>query len=209
MTILRAIYVVPHAEATHHVNGLVGGWYDSELTVKGLRDAESVAKALATQIPIGAAVELRCSDLKRARQTADPIAALLGVEAIVDSDLREQSYGIAEGKPGGTHAPAPAPAAGDRLSHHDGVDGSETTFQLATRAYAAFDRVTAGNAEHSVVVTHGGPVTFLIARWIGMPIETVGHVRFGTSPASITVLQEDASYRSHEVARLNDVRHLA
>lgn len=35
----RTIYVVTHPGATHHCEGLVGGWYDSDLTAKGLADA--------------------------------------------------------------------------------------------------------------------------------------------------------------------------
>lgn len=33
----RSIYVVAHPEATHHVDGVVGGWHDSDLTAQGRR----------------------------------------------------------------------------------------------------------------------------------------------------------------------------
>jgi broad specificity phosphatase PhoE len=35
------IYVVTHPEATHHIEDRVGGWFDSELTRKGLGHAAS------------------------------------------------------------------------------------------------------------------------------------------------------------------------
>ena len=38
---MKEIYVVTHTQATHHVDRLVGGWFDSELTEKGRTDAVS------------------------------------------------------------------------------------------------------------------------------------------------------------------------
>ena len=29
---MKHLYVVTHPQATHHTEGVVGGWYDSELT---------------------------------------------------------------------------------------------------------------------------------------------------------------------------------
>lgn len=62
---MRTLYVVTHPEATHHVEGVVGGWYDSQLTSAGVRTAVSIAQALRSQIPDGAEVELFSSDLQR------------------------------------------------------------------------------------------------------------------------------------------------
>lgn len=56
---MRSIYVVTHPEATHHVDGLVGGWYDSELTDRGVRQAGAIADVLADRL--GAAAEVYSS----------------------------------------------------------------------------------------------------------------------------------------------------
>ena len=58
-----------------------------------------IARTLRDQIPAGADVELFSSDLLRTSQTADEVAREFGVEPILDSRLREKSYGEAEGKP--------------------------------------------------------------------------------------------------------------
>ncbi len=42
---MRNLYVVTHPEATHHVDGLVGGQFDSELTTRGLRQAAAPVEA--------------------------------------------------------------------------------------------------------------------------------------------------------------------
>jgi 2,3-bisphosphoglycerate-dependent phosphoglycerate mutase len=61
----RTLYVVTHPEATHHVDRLVGGQYDSELTVRGRRQAASLAQRLVELIPRDIEVELFTSDLRR------------------------------------------------------------------------------------------------------------------------------------------------
>ncbi|MGH8860255.1 MAG: histidine phosphatase family protein, partial [Jatrophihabitantaceae bacterium] len=67
---------------------------DIPLTALGQRQADTAARALAGR-PIAA---LWCSDLLRAVRTAQPIAAAVGLPVRVDRDLREQSYGLLEGR---------------------------------------------------------------------------------------------------------------
>ncbi|SFY42993.1 Histidine phosphatase superfamily (branch 1) [Streptomyces atratus] len=97
--LMRTLYVVTHPEATHHVEGVVGGWHDSQLTPAGVRAAISIAQALRSQVPDGAEVELFSSDLQRTRRTAEEVAGLFGVKPVLDRRLREKSYGEAEGRP--------------------------------------------------------------------------------------------------------------
>lgn len=98
---MRTIHAVAHPEATHHVEGLIGGWYDCELTTAGLAAAATVAAALRAEIPPGARVELVSSDLRRTVQTAAAIADALGVPPVLDSRLREKSSGEVGGQPAG------------------------------------------------------------------------------------------------------------
>ena len=55
---MRNVYVVTHPEATHHVEGVVGGWHDSQLTAGGVHAAASIAEELRARIPNDATVEL-------------------------------------------------------------------------------------------------------------------------------------------------------
>ncbi|UUI65484.1 histidine phosphatase family protein [Cellulomonas wangsupingiae] len=95
----RTVTVVTHPEATHHVEGLVGGQFDSALTPRGERQAAAIAAALHARIDGSARVGLVASDLRRTRRTAEIIGAVLGVEAALDPRLREKSYGEAGGRP--------------------------------------------------------------------------------------------------------------
>lgn len=95
---MKNIYVVTHPEATHHVDGLVGGWFDSDLTDRGALQAEAIAEALAQRLG-DARVEVHSSDLLRARRTGEIITKRLGADLMIDPDLREKSYGMAGGRP--------------------------------------------------------------------------------------------------------------
>lgn len=141
--VMRTMYVITHPESTHHVDGLVGGWYDSPLTATGLRAAAAIAETLRAAIPAHAEVELYSSDLQRTARTADVIGELLRVVPILDPRLREKSYGEAEGKPQHwlRERFVTPPAVGERMGHHDGIPGSETMGAFAKRVYTAMDAI--------------------------------------------------------------------
>ncbi|RKN51208.1 histidine phosphatase family protein [Micromonospora endolithica] len=207
---MRNLYVVTHPEATHHVDGLVGGWFDSDLTERGLDHAGRIAEALGGRLPADAAVELFSSDLLRARRTAEIIGKQLGVGVVIDTDLREKSYGEAGGRPQAwlDERFVPPPAVGERMRHDEGVLGAETKWELAVRAYAALERILRSEVGHQVVVTHGMTATFLLAAWIGMPIDAAGLVGFRFSAGGITLLREDDYFHNRGVVHLDDTSHL-
>ena len=208
---MRNIYIVAHPEATHLVDGLVGGWHDSQLTPTGARAAASIAEALRARIPEDADVEVFSSDLQRALQTARVVGDLLQVEPVLDRRLREKSYGQAEGRPQEwlDQRFVPPPAVGDRMRHDEGVPGAETKASFAQRIYAVMDAILEGCCEHQVIVTHGFAVTFALASWIKMPIESLGYVNFRVAAGSITELREDDYFHNRQIVSLNDTRHLA
>ncbi|WUM85250.1 histidine phosphatase family protein [Nocardia salmonicida] len=207
---MRKIYVVTHPEATHHLERLVGGWYDSELTPAGSVVATAAADELRARIPADVGVELYSSDLRRTAQTAAAIGAGLGVEPILDARLREKSYGEAGGRPQrwlDDRFVAP-PLVGERMRHDEGIPGAETKEVFAQRIYAAMDSIVASTCRHQVIVTHGGSLTFVVAAWIAMPIESAGYAAFHATPGGITELREDDFFHNRQVFRLDDTGHL-
>lgn len=219
---MPTLHLLTHTEASHVVDGLVGGWYDADLTARGEEQADALAVEMATRLgPVlmaGGEVVIVSSDLRRCRRTAERVADALGQGlgrgldqlpgVTLDRDLREQSYGDAEGRPVGTFARQPPATGSDALRHRDGVPGSETRWQVATRVHAAVQRHLAAAPEHLVVVTHGGTATYVVTAWTGMPLESVGRVRFVAPPGSISTLHEDATTGDRRVEVLGDRRHL-
>ncbi|WP_070380557.1 histidine phosphatase family protein [Rhodococcus sp. WMMA185] len=207
---MRNLYVVAHPEAAHHVEGVVGGWHDSQLTHDGIRAAVSIAEALRARIPDQAQVEVISSDLQRAERAATEMANPFGVKPILDSRLREKSYGDADGRPQEwlDQRFVPPPAIGDRMGHDEGLSGAETKAVFAQRFYQAMDEILQRPCEHQIIVTHGFALTFVVASWIRMPIGALGYVNFRAPPGSITTLREDDFFRNRQVISLSDSRHL-
>jgi probable phosphoglycerate mutase len=208
---MRDIHVIAHTEAQHHVDGLVGGWFDSELTELGRRQAAAVADRVADLVGRRRPVEIFASDLLRATQTAQPIAERLGTPVIHEPGLRELNYGVAGGRPvSWLDSRMSVPGKnGDRLDHGNGIEGAETKRQFLTRVYRAMDRITESSCTTQVVVTHGYVLTFLIAAWIRMPLESAGWVNFRSQGGGITHLHEDDERFNRHVLSLNDRAHLA
>lgn len=207
---MRNLYVVTHPEATHHTEGLVGGWYDSELTPRGRQHAAAITATIRRLVPDGARVELFSSDLQRTAQTARTIGVALDVEPMLMPDLREKSYGEAGGRPQAwlDERFVPPPATGERMDHAEGIAGAETKLELAIRIYRAMEEITSRGCEHQVVVTHGGALTFVVAAWIRMPIAAAGYAAFRSTSGGITHLREDDYFHNRQVLALNTVGHL-
>ena len=201
---MKEIFIVTHTQATHHVDRLVGGWYDSNLTEKGVTDARACGRRL-LEIGLGD-VAIFSSDLARARETAEVIAEHLGSSIQYDARLREMSFGTAEGRSvKEVGAAIPSHEGNNRLDYRNRF-GGETKRELASRLYDVMEEI--GSRERAIVCTHGFATTFLIACWIGMPIESAGYVNFRVRPGSITSLVEDNVYANRAVRYLSDMSHL-
>lgn len=204
---MKDIYVVAHAQSQHHVDGVVGGWFDTGLTELGRRQAAAAARL---KDWIGEATpRVISSDLKRAVETAAAIGQALGAPVALDPDLREMSYGSAGGRPDAWMAEneSHAPRLGDRMGHRSIPDG-ESKREFATRIYRAMERVVADPAPVQVVVTHGFAMTFVVAAWVGMPLEAGGYINLKTNSGGLSHLREDDVRFNRAVLRLNDVAHL-
>lgn len=206
---VREIFVVTHPQATHHVEDRVGGWFDSELTALGREQARRIAASLAASVQPGA--KLYSSDLRRAAQTAATIGEVLQLEPAWLSDLREKSYGVGEGKPDAWFRErfVPPPRTGERMDHDEGLAGAETKLQWAQRVYAGMDKILTDSPRQTIIVTHGGSATYVVARWISMPLDSLSYVSFKFDSGSITRLVEDDYFHNRAVSRLNDTTHLS
>jgi probable phosphoglycerate mutase len=201
---MKEFFIVTHTQATHHVDRLVGGWYDSELTENGKTEAMACGRRFSELGLDG--TPIYSSDLARTRQTAQAIAESLDSSIQYDVRLREMSFGDAEGRSQEEIGGAILSSDGDNRLDFRNVYGGETKRELVTRLYEVMEEII--QEERAIICTHGYAATFLIACWIGMPIESAGYVNFRVRPGSITSLVEDDVYVNRAVCYLSDVRHL-
>lgn len=83
------VHVIRHGRTALNAQGRFRGLQDVPLDAQGLAEAEAVASRLAA-CPI---VAITHSPLSRARQTAEPLGRLLGIELTPDPGLRDVDYG--------------------------------------------------------------------------------------------------------------------
>jgi probable phosphoglycerate mutase len=141
---------------------LVDGQGDPPLTELGHWQAEQVALRLAPT-PIDA---VYVTTLRRTAQTAAPLLARLGVEAIVEADLREIHLGEWEGGVFREKVANRDPAflEVERTGDWGAIPGAETFEQLRTRVVAAIERIHAGHPGRRIVaVSHGGAIGAALA----------------------------------------------
>jgi len=97
---LPEVFLVRHGETTWNRIGRHQGQMDSVLTLKGIRQAESVGQQLKRKIENWDSVRLFCSPLFRCQQTAAVISDTVGINFerfIFDERLKERSFGDWQG----------------------------------------------------------------------------------------------------------------
>lgn len=151
----RLFYFVRHGESELNARQLIAGSLDTELTELGRSQALKAADALAKE-PITA---IYSSSMRRARDTAAPIAQRLKLPVTVIAELDERNWGALEGKPRGARMPGVAP---------EGADARE---DFVRRVLAGFARI---DSAVPLIVGHSG-VYRVLCRTLVL-VETEGPV---------------------------------
>jgi len=154
--------LVRHGETTANVEGVWHGSIDTQLTEKGLRQAEQVARYLASRRP--QATALYASPLIRSRRTAGAIADALGLEVRIEPDLTEYHLGSLEGV---SYRELTAKHRLFERMHEDpdhAPGGGESPRQVGERYAGALRRIAAAHpGEEAIAVIHGGAITLGLA----------------------------------------------
>jgi broad specificity phosphatase PhoE len=166
---MLTLHLVRHGDTEASGDGVFCGDLDAPLTASGLAQAEKVG-VLAVKLRPDA---LYVSPKKRARQTVEPAARLLHLEASVDDGLREIAYGTREGRKEieirETEPAAYAAWVLDPALHPP--PGGEGGFAIAARAIATLERITKEHPSGNVlVVSHKATIRVLTCALLGMHI---------------------------------------
>ena len=86
--------LVRHGETEWNLGQRIQGHRDMPLNATGLNQAQALAVGLTEQ----RFSAIYCSDLQRARQTAEPLAKALGMTVNIEPELRERNFGCCEGQ---------------------------------------------------------------------------------------------------------------
>jgi probable phosphoglycerate mutase len=196
---------IRHGETDWNREHRFQGGTDIDLNAHGHEQARRAALRLA-KLPV---VAVYCSDLSRARQTAEPIARALGLGVSVEPALRERSYGLFEGR---THDELVREAPQDYerwRAREPGFalpGGGESLHHVKTRVYAQMEVLARRHAGQLVAaVTHGGVLDAIYRIASGLAAEAPR--TFGIPNAALNRVLWDGERFS--VLHWADVEHLA
>ncbi len=163
------IYCVRHGESAYNAEGRIQGQSDVPLSELGLRQSEAVAEALAG-LPIQAVYS---SPLRRALQTAEPLAARLGRSVETDPRLMEIHAGVFQGRLRSELAELFPEAYARWLAGEPDftIPGGESRRDLMRRGREVFEAIAQSGHEQVAVVTHGGLLAGALKALLGIPAE--------------------------------------
>ncbi|MEZ3160154.1 histidine phosphatase family protein [Microbacterium sp. BWT-B31] len=182
---MTSLTLIRHGETDWNRAGRIQGTTDIPLNDTGRQQARDAAAALRLSLSDSAPVVVVSSDLSRARETAQIIAAELGVVAErTYPALRERAYGEAEGLAVDEFRARYGPW------HSAEVPGAETWSDLRTRALRGIRtavrdvrRATAPASASLVIVAHGALIR-----------EVLRHVTGGVAPLDGERLPNGGAY---------------
>lgn len=182
--------------------GLAGGHRDIPLDDVGLWQASQLAERFSHR----RIDRILSSDLQRCVQTAQAIAAGRGILIETDARLRERSMGDYEGR---LHEEMVD--ALERIAQKNGTTffgarppNGESLLDVWNRLQPVVERLKQSEGR-TVVVTHGGTGTLLLAGLLGMAPHMARAFRFSNTGVSEIVDRSDGSL---VLVKHNDVSHL-
>jgi broad specificity phosphatase PhoE len=162
---MTTLLLVRHGETDWNRDGRWQGGSDTSLNELGREQARLLADQLDGSIDV-----VYSSDLARARETADIVAAKLGLEVRVDPRLRERGFGSWEG--------LTMPEIEERFadSHRrwlagegPGAEDAETFEDFSTRVNDFLADVLRLHPDEDVlVISHGGSIRVIHAQAAGL-----------------------------------------
>lgn len=163
------LWLVRHGQTDWNVVGRYQGQSDPPLNPVG----RAQARALASRLRGHGFQALYTSDLLRARQTADALAAHAGLAPRLEPRLREMHHGAWDGLlVTEIQARFPADWAAWRHAPHAArPPGGETVTEVAERVAAALDDIARRHAGgHVLVVSHGLALATALCRVHDVPL---------------------------------------
>ena len=169
---LEHLILMRHGETAWNRSQRLQGHRDIPLSDAGRNQAVDAAPSVVALRP----EVVVASDLGRARETADVVAAVVDLPVAVDPRLRETSMGKWEGLTRDEVVAEWEPEwnAWRTTSAHASPPGGESRWQVAQRAAAVVDELDDDRASRALLVSHGGTIVGLTGRLLALPEDSWG-----------------------------------
>lgn len=166
------ILLTRHGETSWNALGKLQGHTDIELNDAGRGQARALADAFCA---VGITA-VWTSDLARARQTGEIVAAALGLAApTVEPELRERRFGVFEGLTRAECATRHPEAWQAWISQTAAPPGGEARELATARMGRALTRIAQAGVGTALVISHGGVMRLWLMEVLGSTVPLIGN----------------------------------
>lgn len=205
---LTKLFLIRHGQSVGNAEGRFGGHTQTPLSLLGQTQANLTAQALKKE----RITAIYSSDLRRAVQTAEPLATLMSLDIETASDFRERNVGVLEGltfNEAEKKFPKDYNALVYRDIHHVMTKG-ESYVQLLERTTKALNQLLEKHRGGRIAIfAHTGTICFMTLNILGAINEKTTHTPWLiTSNCGINRF-EFRPNNNIRVMSINDTRHLS
>jgi broad specificity phosphatase PhoE len=189
------ILITRHGETNANKREVNCGWYNSSLTKVG----KEQAKKLASRLEKEKIEVILCSDLNRCKQTISPYLAKHNKEIHYDKLLREQCYGVFEGKP--------TKSMIEWFKNNPGKEpeGWESKEQLKERISKFITQVLPKYADKNVlIVTHGRTKRMILEILLANSPEHHEKIKVNAPNTGLTIIEFPNKDNKNPVLKLHN-----
>ncbi len=194
------LFLIRHGQSAGNAEGRFGGHGPTPLSELGERQARITAKTLAKEN----ITAIYSSDLKRAVQTARPLADLLGIKVHSTKAFRERNVGVLEGltfDESKTNHPKDYYALVNRHVFHVITEGESYKHLLRRATAELWNILRRHQGERVAVFSHTGAICF-------MTLHLMGAIRRDTKQTP-WIVTSNCGISRFEIRARNNVRLLA
>jgi broad specificity phosphatase PhoE len=180
---VTTLFLVRHAAHDRVDRVLCGRMPGVRLGPEGRAEAERLAERLA-RVDIAA---VQSGPLERTRETAEPVAARLGLGVEVADGLDEIEVGAWTGTPFDELRDDPRWTLWNAARSVTRAPGGETMIEVQARVLAHVEALRARFPDRAVVlVSHADVLKAALAHWLGLSLDSLQ--RFDIAPASLSTV---------------------
>lgn len=203
MTETTTVYLVRHGETEWNRKAMFQGWTDVALSEEGRQQARLLARRLR-----GLSIDgIYASDLSRAVETAEIIAADLKKPVAIRPELREICLGSWEGRcVFDVEREEPELFRVWREQPHElSIPNWEGLSKAQDRLLAGIYKIVDSHPGETVlIVTHGAALRLIFMGLLGMPLQNYHRFRFYNTSFNEVIFDNGTPY----ILRMNDTCHL-
>ncbi len=202
------LILIRHGESDGNVQRKFSGFQDVDLTKKGIWQAERLAYRL-KRVPVDT---VYCSDLKRARHTAEIIFGDREKDIVVSPNLREINFGIWEGM---TFEEIKLREGAKFTSWMENPDEKtiipqgESLAILSERVMTEVNRILQSHKNEEedktiAIVCHGGAIRIILCNVLNLELKNLWYIKQKSTALNIIDYYDNRGF----ISLLNDTSHL-